>query len=344
MWLFATRWRLIVTGLFGGLIMFAAMAAQPPAGSTGVGAVPVCVAPIPGETAGQEAFAQAFAQESGLSIVFVRVWLHFEMNGAAAQRYEDAGYFDWLNIGNTDSLGAFGNSDPAWRDATTAGIQSAKWLKGQWFPQGFGPAAAGIQAIARTAGQSPVAQAAALVASPWASSHYADSGGLAGFVSAMRTGAHDASAQCGSPGPAGYPLAVRGKLIGTPYTGTHAVAFNRAGGSDNWQSENAVDIGVPVGTPVMAVCAGVIDARFGNGGSGRFAGLRLTIDCSDGQRFYYAHLSAYAAGIGPGSRVATGQVLGASGSANGTAHLHIAQETGDPMVTFGFSRSGGVSR
>jgi hypothetical protein len=49
----------------------------------------------------------------------------------------------------------------------------------------------------------------------------------------------------GDGGPMGrggyaYPLARRGKIIGTPYTGTHTLG--------NWQSDNAVDIAVPVGT------------------------------------------------------------------------------------------------
>jgi hypothetical protein len=52
----------------------------------------------------------------------------------------------------------------------------------------------------------------------------------------------DGSAPSG--GGVGYPLAKHARLIGVPYEGTHGKAFNVAGGSDNWQSENAVDLGI----------------------------------------------------------------------------------------------------
>lgn len=132
---------------------------------------------------------------------------------------------------------------------------------------------------------------------------------------------------------AGRVVPLDGKLIGTPYQGTHAKAFNVQGGSDNWASENAVDIAAPVGTPVKAVADGVIGPQFGSLGSGgRFAGLRLHL-ISRGNEFYYAHLSRYAQGIGPGTRVRRGQVIGYSGEANGVAHLHFAQAKGNPVGT-----------
>lgn len=117
-----------------------------------------------------------------------------------------------------------------------------------------------------------------------------------------------------------------GAIIGDPYQGTHAKAFNVQGGSDNWESENAVDIAVPVGTPVYAVAAGIIGPQFGPDGTGRFAGIRLHLN-SGADSFYYAHLSGTAPGISPGVRVKAGQLLGYSGSANGVAHLHFASTT-----------------
>lgn len=124
-----------------------------------------------------------------------------------------------------------------------------------------------------------------------------------------------------------------GQIIGEPYAGTHAKAFNVAGGSDNWESENAVDIGVPVGTPVYAVSDGTIGPQFGSLGSGgRFAGLRLHLNAG-GSSYYYAHLSSFAPGIRPGKAVAAGTLLGFSGSANGVAHLHFAATTdADPLA------------
>jgi murein DD-endopeptidase MepM/ murein hydrolase activator NlpD len=131
--------------------------------------------------------------------------------------------------------------------------------------------------------------------------------------------------QAGAPG-----ASTRFKLIGVPYQGTHAKAFNVRGGSDNWESENAVDVAVPIGTPIRAVASGTIGTRFGSLGSGgRFAGLRLHLQ-TDGNDFYYAHLSKFAPGIKPGTRVQAGQIIGYSGEANGVAHLHLATATGTP--------------
>jgi hypothetical protein len=121
------------------------------------------------------------------------------------------------------------------------------------------------------------------------------------------------------------------KIIGTPDAGTHGVAFNKAGGSDNWESENAFDLAVPVGTPVYAEAAGKIGSQIGSlGTGGRFAGIRLHL-VTAGNEFYYAHLSKLAPGIKAGTTVKAGQLLGYSGSANGVAHLHIASKVGSPL-------------
>lgn len=113
-----------------------------------------------------------------------------------------------------------------------------------------------------------------------------------------------------------------GKLIGTPHAGTHTLG--------NWQSDNAIDIAVPVGTPIYAAFDGVVDpARYGSLGSKnpRMAGLRMTIT-GQGNALYYAHLSKLVAR--PGQRVRKGQLIGYSGSANGVAHLHLGAQSGDP--------------
>ncbi len=43
---------------------------------------------------------------------------------------------------------------------------------------------------------------------------------------------------------------MHGPVIGLPYHGTHTLG--------NWQSDNALDIRVPVGTPVIALADGEI--------------------------------------------------------------------------------------
>lgn len=117
------------------------------------------------------------------------------------------------------------------------------------------------------------------------------------------------------------------KLIGSPYQGTHTIG--------NWQSDNAVDLAVPVGTPIYATENGVIGNRIGSLGSNnpRMAGLRLTLQ-GKGNAFYYAHLSRLV--VKAGQKVKRGQLLGYSGSANGVAHLHFGVENGNPLKLFGF--------
>ncbi|HEX8052916.1 MAG TPA: M23 family metallopeptidase [Thermoleophilaceae bacterium] len=126
-----------------------------------------------------------------------------------------------------------------------------------------------------------------------------------------------------------YPLKDHGPLIGAPGQGTHS----RTAPPDNWQSDNAVDIKVPKGTPVVAVENGVIGDRIGplNSRDPRMGGLRVYVESRDGNEFYYAHLSKLA--VKAGQRVEKGQVIGYSGSAAGVDHLHFAQRKGDPRTT-----------
>lgn len=131
------------------------------------------------------------------------------------------------------------------------------------------------------------------------------------------------------PGPmAGvdYPLGTKGSLIGTPYSGTHTLG--------NWESDRAVDIKVPVGTPVVAPADGVIGSQIGALGSKspRMAGLRVHLD-GPADSFYFAHLSQLT--VKPGQHVKAGQVIGYSGEANGVAHLHFASRTRDPRQYVG---------
>lgn len=118
-----------------------------------------------------------------------------------------------------------------------------------------------------------------------------------------------------------YPLGKRGPIIGTPYEGTHTLG--------NWQSDNAIDIKVPVGTPVYAVANGVIGPQIGPQANKdpRFAGDRLTLVFGSNAAFY-GHLSSLA--VKAGEHVVAGQLLGYSGEGNGVAHLHFAVEKGTP--------------
>jgi murein DD-endopeptidase MepM/ murein hydrolase activator NlpD len=129
-----------------------------------------------------------------------------------------------------------------------------------------------------------------------------------------------------------YPLAAQGEIIGCPFVpgSTHSAFV----APNNLASDNAVDIAVPVGTPVYAVTAGVIGLQIGalDSSDPRMAGLRVHLN-APGVRFYYAHLSRI--DVVAGQYVQAGQQLGLSGSANGAAHLHFAQDVGNPAETVG---------
>jgi murein DD-endopeptidase MepM/ murein hydrolase activator NlpD len=84
---------------------------------------------------------------------------------------------------------------------------------------------------------------------------------------------------------------------------------------------NGIDYGAPVGTPIMAVGAGVVTVAGNRGPSGNM----LAIKHNSVYETEYKHMSAFAAGIHAGSRVEMGQVVGyvgQTGLATGP-HLHF---------------------
>lgn len=116
-------------------------------------------------------------------------------------------------------------------------------------------------------------------------------------------------------------MAKPGELIGRPGQGTHS----RSERPNNWQSDEAVDVWLYAGTRIEAVRAGVVSRRYGYGlmaAGGRFAGYRLHVEHPSGMVSFYHHLRTLVAK--PGQRVAAGQLLGYSGIANGSPHLHFA--------------------
>lgn len=116
------------------------------------------------------------------------------------------------------------------------------------------------------------------------------------------------------------PVGRSAKVIGTPHSGTHTLG--------NWQSDNAVDISVPQGTPMVALQDGVVvKVRHHPQDGGRFAGDQITIRAANGNEYFYAHGRA---SVKPGQRIRRGQKLGTTGSANGVPHLHFGQMKGDP--------------
>jgi murein DD-endopeptidase MepM/ murein hydrolase activator NlpD len=100
--------------------------------------------------------------------------------------------------------------------------------------------------------------------------------------------------------------------------------------SDTWgadrsggRSHEGVDMLAPAGTPLVAVVSGSVEF-----GSSPLGGNSLWLHGSDGNAYFYAHLSAFE---GSSRGVSQGEVIGyvgATGNANGTNHLHFEVHPG----------------
>lgn len=104
------------------------------------------------------------------------------------------------------------------------------------------------------------------------------------------------------------------EIIGTPFAGTHQLG--------NWQSDRAVDIALPEGTPIYSPTGGKVNkVRIKPSGGDRFAGSQVTV----GGEEFFAHLSRVV--VRAGQVIQPGQLVGYSGSANGVEHLHWGRRT-----------------
>ncbi len=83
-----------------------------------------------------------------------------------------------------------------------------------------------------------------------------------------------------------------------------------------------VDYAAPTGTPVLAIADGRVLTR----GRGPVAGKVVRVQHGRNYRSEYLHLSRFARGLKPGSRVTKGQVVGFVGSTGRSTgpHLHLA--------------------
>lgn len=117
-------------------------------------------------------------------------------------------------------------------------------------------------------------------------------------------------------------VAKGGSIIGTPFKGTHTLG--------NWQSDNAIDVALPVGTKLRVPEDAVVEKVAGSykGGADRFDGFQVTVRLKDGNRLFYTHLKG--ARVKAGQRLRAGQAIGRSGAANGVEHLHLGAERGNP--------------
>jgi murein DD-endopeptidase MepM/ murein hydrolase activator NlpD len=98
----------------------------------------------------------------------------------------------------------------------------------------------------------------------------------------------------------------------------------RSGG----RSHEGVDILATLGQPVVAVADGTLITQYTAGGaSSSLSGSAWKLAGDDGNRYFFAHMSAFAAELSVGTRVSKGQVIGYVGDTgnpgSGNFHLHF---------------------
>jgi hypothetical protein len=122
-----------------------------------------------------------------------------------------------------------------------------------------------------------------------------------------------------------YPLTIRGQLGSTP--SDHAQ--RSVGGL--WYNDNAVDISVSENTGVKAVADGTIGSvsiRGRTPDSTTNSGSTVFLT-TEGDEWAYMHLNDVS--VSQGDQVTKGQLIGESGIANNSAHLHLGRKNGNPM-------------
>lgn len=97
----------------------------------------------------------------------------------------------------------------------------------------------------------------------------------------------------------------------------------------NGRTHEGVDLIAESGNYVYAVANGVLTRRAWDQPGSR-SGNAWWLTRSDGTYFFYAHLSDFAPGLKPGSRVRAGEIIGFVGSTgnSATAHLHFEVHPG----------------
>ncbi|MBC6439245.1 MAG: peptidoglycan DD-metalloendopeptidase family protein [Rhodospirillales bacterium] len=116
---------------------------------------------------------------------------------------------------------------------------------------------------------------------------------------------------------------VRKALIRTPIDGARITSnFGMRTLSGYTRMHKGVDFGAPTGTPIVAAGDGIIEDLGWFGGYGNYIRIRH----NSTYKTAYAHMSAYASGLGEGNRVRQGQVIGYVGSTGNSTGPHLHYE------------------
>jgi murein DD-endopeptidase MepM/ murein hydrolase activator NlpD len=141
---------------------------------------------------------------------------------------------------------------------------------------------------------------------------------------------------------AGSEIVIKGFVfpVGEPYSFIDSWGYPRMVGTEYEHGHQGVDIMAPFDTPLYAVERGIVTRL----GTDVLGGTKLWLKGQSGTYYYYAHLKSYAEGMGEGTLVDAGDVVGFvgdTGNAQGGApHLHfqVHPNGGEPVNPYGLLR------
>lgn len=141
---------------------------------------------------------------------------------------------------------------------------------------------------------------------------------------------------------AGSEIVIRGFVfpVGEPYDFIDSWGYPRMVGTQYEHGHQGVDIMAPFDTPLYAVERGIVTRL----GTDVLGGTKLWLKGQSGTYYYYAHLKSYAEGLGEGTLVNAGDIVGFNGDSGnaqgGAPHLHfqVHPNGGDPVNPYGLLR------